>query len=166
MSGDDLAARELTSIESLAAADLLRFVGPTKQMPALFCAADVTVLPTWYDPSSKVILESLMMGTPALSTAYNGASDHLNAHAPAEPGFSKGTSGAARTNHTRGLVVQDPGNADELAAAMLQLCDPNFRAACSAACLGLAEQLSMTRHVAALETVLTESAQRGRTSQN
>lgn len=122
----------------------VRIVGQSRQMPALYAAADVTVLPTWYDPSSKVVLESLMMGTPAISTAYNGASDHL-----------------APVGHSaRGLVVQDPGDAAELAGAMLRLTDPALRQACRQACAGLAEQLSMARHVDALEVVLREAAAR------
>ncbi len=126
--------------------EMVRLVGQSKEMPTLFAAADVTVLPTWYDPSSKVVLESLMMGTPAISTAYNGASDHL---APAD--------GAPR-----GLVISDPGSAEQLAQAMARLMDPAFRAACSEACAGLADQLSMTRHVDALERVLADAAAKGR----
>ena len=34
----------------------MRLIGPTRQMAELYCAADVTVLPTYYDPSSKVVI--------------------------------------------------------------------------------------------------------------
>ncbi|MEM6459891.1 MAG: glycosyltransferase family 4 protein [Planctomycetota bacterium] len=123
---------------------MLRPVGPTRDMARLYAAADVTVLPSWYDPSSKVVLESLMMSTPAISTAYNGASDHLEP--PDGP--------------PRGLVVADPADAEGLAAAVRRLTDPAFHASCVAACDGLAERLSMTRHVDALERVLCESVGR------
>lgn len=122
--------------------DRVRVVGPTREMPKLFAAADVTVLPSWYDPSSKVVLESLMMGTPAISTTFNGASDHLK---PAD-------------GPPRGCVIDDPGDPRKLADAMAQLAEPGFRAACSAACAGLADQLSMARHVDRLEQVLAEAA--------
>jgi len=125
--------------------DLVRVVGPTREMPALFAAADVTVLPSWYDPSSKVVLESLMMGTPAISTAFNGASDHL--------------AGPLAEGKVRGVVIDDPGDADQLADAMARLADPVFRAACSEACAGLADPLSMARHVDALERVLAEAGE-------
>lgn len=133
------------SVARVGLRDAVRIIGPTRQMPALFAASDVTVLPSWYDPSSKVVLESLMMGTPAISTTYNGASDHL------EPGDGP----------PRGCVIDDPSDDVQLAEAMQRLADPAFRAACSAACDGLADQLSMRRHVDALEAVLYESAQAG-----
>ncbi len=65
-------------------------------------------MPTFYDPSSKVVIESLMMGTPAISTAYNGASDFI---APAD--------GSAR-----GRVIADPSDHRALAQAMIELWDP------------------------------------------
>jgi UDP-glucose:(heptosyl)LPS alpha-1,3-glucosyltransferase len=135
-----LDAADLDSIDRLRAA--LHVVGPTREMPPLYAAADATVLPSWYDPSSKVVLESVMMATPAISTIYNGASDHL----------------APESGPLRGWVVQDPGDDVELVRAMTRLTDPAFRSACAAACAGLADQLSMTRHVDALEQVLTEAA--------
>ena len=130
--------------ESAGVADRVRVVGPTKDMPPLFAAADVTVLPSWYDPSRKVVLESLMMGAPAISTTFNGAS------APLRP----------LNGPPRGRVIDDPGDAQKLADAMAELADPDVRAACAAACDGLADQLSMARHVDRLEQVLAEAAGR------
>lgn len=129
-------------VEQRGLRDRVRVVGPTGEMPSLYAAADVTVLPSWYDPSSKVVLESLMMGTPAISTTYNGASDHL----------------APPDGEPRGCVIDDPGDPEKLADAMQTLAEPDFRAACSAACAGLADQLSMARHVDRLERVLAEAA--------
>ena len=120
----------------------VRFVDQTSHMQELYAAADVTVLPTWYDPSSKVVLESLMMRVPAISTAYNGASDHLLPE-DAPP---------------RGEVIADPGSDAQLADAMIRLADAERRAACAAACEGLDEALSMRRHVDALERVLAEAS--------
>jgi len=102
----------------------------------------VTVLPSWYDPSSKVILESLMMGTPAISTVFNGASDHLD-----PPGGPQ-----------RGCVIDDPGDAVQLGDAMTKLADADFQRRCAVSCAGMADQLSMRRHVDALEKVLLETA--------
>ncbi|MEO0514483.1 MAG: glycosyltransferase family 4 protein [Planctomycetota bacterium] len=136
-------AAENQAAAALGLRDQVRVVGATKDMPRQFAAADVTVLPSWYDPSSKVVLESLMMGTPAISTTYNGASDHLTP--PDGP--------------PRGCVIDDPGDPRKLADAMEKLADPDFRAACSVACEGLADQLSMARHVDQLERVLAEATQ-------
>ncbi|MCX5659042.1 MAG: glycosyltransferase family 4 protein [Planctomycetota bacterium] len=122
----------------------VRFIGPTERMAELYCAADVTVLPTFYDPSSKVVIESLMMGTPAISTAFNGASDFIVA--PGEP--------------VRGRVLADPADHLALATAMMELADPQELARCRAATQGLAERLSMKVHVDRLEEVLREAAGR------
>lgn len=136
---------ELAASRRQGLADAVRVVGRAQDMPAMYAAADLTVLPSWYDPSSKVVLESLMMSTPAISTVYNGASDHI------EPAAGS----------PRGCVVNDPGDAGQLAVAIERLADAVFRAACSAACDGLADQLSMARHVDRLERVLVESVLSG-----
>jgi UDP-glucose:(heptosyl)LPS alpha-1,3-glucosyltransferase len=142
-----LMAGQITYGQQLLAASLgirgnVRMIGPTNQMAELFCAADVTVLPTFYDPSSKVVIESLMMGVPAISTAFNGASDFI----------------VTDGGRSRGRVVSDPGDVNGLAAAMDELLDAGERNRCSAATAGMAESLSMRRHVDLLEQVLTESA--------
>ena len=108
--------------ERLGVRDEVRLVGPTREMAKLYCAADVTVLPSFYDPSSKVIIESLMMGVPGISTVFNGASDFLR---------------AGSTNAARGRVINNPADAVELAVAMESLVDPTERARCAAACAGL-----------------------------
>lgn len=125
--------------QRLGLADHVRVVGLHDRTHEIYIAADVTVLPTFYDPSSKVVLESLMLGVPAISTAYNGASDFL------KPG--------------RGRVIAESDDDAALAEAMYELLDPAERAKCSSACAGLAEELSMIRHVDALAQVLTEAAE-------
>lgn len=122
--------------------DRIRFVGPTNEMARLFVASDVTVLPTFYDPSSKVVIESLMMGIPAITTAFNGAADLVVGpeHAP------------------RGWVLEDPGSEAALADAMASLADAKVRASCAAATAGIRESLAMTTHVDRLEEVLGRTA--------
>ena len=117
----------------------VRFIGPTRSMPKLYAAADVTVLPTYYDPSSKVVIESLMMGVPAISSGRNGASDFI--HPEVGP--------------PRGRVIDDPADVAGLAEAMAALCDPAARQACTDAIApDLADELSMARHVDRLEGLL------------
>ena len=135
-------AREQHDLDRRGLAPLCRVVGQADDMAPLYAAADVTVLPTWYDPSSKVVLESLMTATPAISTTFNGASDHL----------------APPDGPPRGIVLPDPGDDEALAAAMQRLADPAIRQACAEACVGLDRQLSMTCHVDALEQLLLECA--------
>lgn len=121
--------------------DRVCFVRHTRQIEALYAAADVTVHPTFYDPASKVVIESLMMGVPAISTAYNGASDLITP--PDGP--------------ARGRVVSDPTDVVALADAMQALTDPAVLESCRAACVGLESGLSMTGHVDLLERLLRES---------
>jgi len=130
--------------------DNVRLIGTTQEMAKLYCAADVTVLPTYYDPSSKVVIESLMMGTPAITTSYNGAADLLvpDANVPLPAGCPAGS--------TRGRVIVEPSDVRALAQAMRELADPDQRKHCIAATAGLADALSMRRHVDRVEAVLAE----------
>lgn len=122
--------------------DAVRFIGMTQQMEKLFAAADVTVLPTYYDPASRVIIESLIVGTPAISTGFNGASDYIQ----------------REDGRLCGRVVHDPAEVHALASAMADLAEPAERARCAAATAGLAENLSMARHVDHLEAIFTRIA--------
>jgi glycosyltransferase involved in cell wall biosynthesis len=46
---------------------------PFEEMPALYAAADLTVVPSvWYDNSPMVIYESLLAGTPVLGSDIGG----------------------------------------------------------------------------------------------
>jgi len=122
--------------------DHVRMVGTTNQMAQLYAAADVTVHPTFYDPASKVVIESLMMGTPAISTSFNGASDLILTDNGQSP---------------RGRVIQDPADIEALSLAMTELADPKLRSQCVEAMSGLADSLSIQRHVDLLEPLLASS---------
>ena len=132
---------------ALGVRDRVRFVGSTNRMAELFCAADVTVHPTFYDPSSKVVIESLLSGTPAISTVFNGASEWI------EP--VNGTGGPAA-----GRVLADPADPVALADAMMQLVEPAQRDRCRPDRRGGLEQLTMTWHVDQLLRLLAQAAGR------
>ncbi len=51
------------------------FLGPVSQIQNALSIADVAVLPTFYDPSSRFILEALGAGKPVITTRFNGATD-------------------------------------------------------------------------------------------
>lgn len=116
----------------------VRFLGMTHRMVDLYAASDVTVLPTYYDPASKVIIESLMMGVPAITTVFNGASDLV----------------VGPDHAARGRVISDPSAVEDLANAMAEMADSAQRNRCAQAAAGIAESLSMRRHVDSLEAVL------------
>ena len=119
-------------------------LGPTRHAIDLFAAADALVLPTWYDPASKVVIESLMVGTPAVTTRLNGSAQFV------APGSDAGH------EQPRGRVIDTPADTDALADAMLAMCDREEQRRCAARCHGLRDQLTMDRHVDRLEALLRE----------
>lgn len=54
-----------------------KFLGPTRDLGVVFGAADVMVLPTYYDPFSNACLEALAAGLPVITTPANGFSEIL-----------------------------------------------------------------------------------------
>jgi glycosyltransferase involved in cell wall biosynthesis len=113
-------------------------LGRVRDMRGLYVAADVTALPTWYDPASKVVMESMIMGTPVVTTAANGSSDWIETLG--DPGL--------------GRVVADARDVAGLAEAVLSLLRgaPSRNQARERAAL-----MSMKRHVEGLEKVLERS---------
>lgn len=79
------------------------FFGPAGSIHNLLAVADVAVLPTYYDPSSRFILEALAAGRPVITTKYNGAADLFTAD-------------------RHGKVFDSPGDVDSLAEAMKFYC--------------------------------------------
>ncbi|MDP1761193.1 MAG: glycosyltransferase family 4 protein, partial [Deltaproteobacteria bacterium] len=63
--------------ERLGVADRVRFWGPVTETAPFYQAATVLALPTLYDPCSNVVLEARACGTPAVTTAANGAAEFI-----------------------------------------------------------------------------------------
>jgi UDP-glucose:(heptosyl)LPS alpha-1,3-glucosyltransferase len=53
----------------------VQFLGVVEDMPALYGAADIFLLPTIYDPFSNACLEALAAGLPVITTRANGFSE-------------------------------------------------------------------------------------------
>jgi UDP-glucose:(heptosyl)LPS alpha-1,3-glucosyltransferase len=85
--------------------DRVKFLGFRADPQDAYFAADLLIHPTFYDPCSLVVIEALACGLPVVTTQYNGASELL-------------------TPHADGLIVRDPHDASELAAAIADVCDP------------------------------------------
>lgn len=51
------------------------FLGPVKNIQNALSIIDVAVLPTFYDPSSRFILEAIAANKPVITTEFNGATD-------------------------------------------------------------------------------------------
>lgn len=108
--------------------DRVVFAGPTDDPHAFYRAADFFVLPTRHDPCSLVVLESLAMGVPVISTVFNGACEIMR-------------------DSEQGFVLADPSDIETLARSMRCMTDDDRRRAMSQACLVLRPALSFDGHV-------------------
>ncbi|MBE3100416.1 MAG: glycosyltransferase family 4 protein [Planctomycetes bacterium] len=94
--------------EPLGCADRLLFPGAVADVVPAYCAADVYVQPTWYDPCSLVVLEALASGLPVITTRFNGASELMQ-------------------DGREGYVLESPDQTEQLAQCLEHLLDPDRR---------------------------------------
>ncbi len=116
-----------------------RFLGPVDGLAGLHAAADLFLLPTWYDPFSNACLEALSAGLPVLTTPANGFSEIIR------PGV-------------HGDTVSE-GDADALARAI-----NGWRGRCAAArgaCRALAAEFPIERNASGTLAVLAAAAGTG-----
>jgi glycosyltransferase involved in cell wall biosynthesis len=118
----------------LGVASRVHFAGRTDDPYAFYRAADFFVLPTRHDPCSLVVLESLVMGVPVISTVFNGACEIM-------------------TNGIHGFVLENPSEVAPLARAMDEMADDARRRGMSEACLALRTPLSFDVHLNRLEAI-------------
>jgi UDP-glucose:(heptosyl)LPS alpha-1,3-glucosyltransferase len=92
--------------QRLGVADRLTFWGPVQETAPFYQAATVLALPTLYDPCSNVVLEALACGTPAITTAANGAAEFItpgdNGAVVPQPDDTAGLTAALASFLTRG----------------------------------------------------------------
>ncbi len=82
------------------------FMGSTSHMPGLLQMCDAVVLPTYNDACSRMVLEALAVGKPAVTTACNGAAEFLR-------------------EGDYGFVIDRCDDVPALTDALLHLCDHN-----------------------------------------
>ena len=99
--------------QRLGVADQVKFLGFRADPSNAYFASDFLVHPTFYDPCSLVVLESLCCGLPVMTSRYNGASELIS---PPKEGF----------------VIDDPHDHRSLGEAIAKLLDPAVRSACAA----------------------------------
>jgi UDP-glucose:(heptosyl)LPS alpha-1,3-glucosyltransferase len=107
--------------------DRVRILGAQRNLPALYAAADVLAHPTWFDPCSRVVLEALCAGLPAVTTRYNGAAEAIDPQ-------------------VNGGVIAEPSDVAGLAAEIERCLDPALRDKCRQAAEDACDRLSMARH--------------------
>ena len=119
------------------------FLHPVRQIQNILSVIDVAVLPTFYDPSSRFILEALAAGKPVITTRFNGATDLF-------------------VNNRHGKVIDSPEDVSSLAEAINYFTDTNnIRQASDAIVVdNLKEKVSMSRVVRELVSVYESILQR------
>src|SRR4029077_20768965 len=80
--------------------DRVCFLGVVHDLPQLYGAADIFVLPTLYDPFSNACLEALASGLPVVTTRDNGFSEII-------------------TDRVHGSLIEDPTDVAAISAAIL-----------------------------------------------
>ena len=115
--------------QKLELSEQIIFLGNTREMAGLLNMCDGVVVPTYNDACSRVVLEALAAGKPAITSKFNGAVDFL------VPG-------------KHGLIIDEANRINSLAQAMAKLCDPEVVRSMSAAIEQdqLHEKVSMHRH--------------------
>ena len=129
-------ARETARVEATLAATGLRsrvMLRPFTADPRpYYAAADVFVLPTWFDPFANASLEALACGLPVVTTSSNGVAELMT------PG-------------REGSIVS-AGDVHALRAALGEILDADRRSMSEAA-RTLAERMTWTRHVEAMSAI-------------
>ncbi|MBN1436921.1 MAG: glycosyltransferase family 4 protein [Sedimentisphaerales bacterium] len=109
------------------------FIGKTAQMSALYNMADAVVLPNFNDACSRVVMESLAVSKPVITTTFNGAAQFFS-------------------HKKHGLLLTPNYNTDELAQAILGICDSARQQSMAQAIEAdqLYQQVSIERHATEL----------------
>ena len=106
-----------------------QFLGVVREMPSLYAAADIFLLPTIYDPFSYACLEALAAGLPVITTRANGFSEIIE-------------------SSRHGTIIDDPRNIDAITDALQFWSDPGRRAQARIDNLALAGQFDISANVA------------------
>jgi UDP-glucose:(heptosyl)LPS alpha-1,3-glucosyltransferase len=121
----------------------VKFAGFVSDARPYFAAADVFVLPTYYDACSLGVLEACAMGLPVITTRQNGASELL-------------------TDGQEGRIIEQADDLPALQAALLELADSAVRDRMRSKALELASRCTLERNVDELERLYAEVLRRPR----
>jgi UDP-glucose:(heptosyl)LPS alpha-1,3-glucosyltransferase len=105
-----------------------QFLGVVDDMPALYAAADIFILPTFYDPFSNACLEALASGLPVITTRDNGFSEIID-------------------HGVQGSIVDHARDIDALRQAIEFWCDPANRENARPAILDRTRHFDISKNV-------------------
>jgi UDP-glucose:(heptosyl)LPS alpha-1,3-glucosyltransferase len=115
----------------------VRFLGEVADMPTVYAAADIFVLPTIYDPFSNACLEALAAGLPIVTTLANGFAEVIQ-------------------SDVHGTVIDDPRNLDAICEALSYWSDHTRREQARIDNAALANQFDIEINVRRTLEVITE----------
>ncbi|MCD6395611.1 MAG: glycosyltransferase family 4 protein [Planctomycetes bacterium] len=115
--------------EKLGVGDRIIFIGSLERIHEAVSVVDAAVLPTYYDPCSRFILEALAQAKPVITTRFNGAAERI-------------------VDNRHGRIIEDPRDIESLAQALQHLAEPqNMQNAAEAIIKdNLAEEISIAKH--------------------
>jgi len=128
--------------EKLGVGDHVAFHEAVGDIERYYAAADIYLLPTFYDPMSLVVLEALASGLPVITTRYNGASEIM-------------------TDGVQGFTVDEPRNLGAIVSAVETLLDSKRRNEMGAAARALAEEFPIERNYKGILEVYRKAAAEG-----
>ena len=117
----------------------VQFLGVVRDMPALYAAADIFILPTFYDPFSNACLEALASGLPVITTRDNGFSEIIE-------------------DGVHGSIVDRAANTAALDKAIEFWCDAAVRENARSAILARASQFDISKNVEQTLSLLLQVA--------
>jgi UDP-glucose:(heptosyl)LPS alpha-1,3-glucosyltransferase len=112
----------------LASGRAVERLGAVRDLPAVYAAADIFLLPTLYDPFSNACLEALAAGLPVITTRDNGFSEIIE-------------------DGVHGSILDDPLETGPIRKALLFWSDPERRRAARPAILERASRFDITLNV-------------------
>ena len=120
---------------SMASGRAVQRLGAVRDLPAVYAAADIFLLPTLYDPFSNACLEALAAGLPVITTRDNGFSEIIE-------------------DGVHGSIVGDPLNTAPIREALVFWSDAGRRRAARPAILERASHFDIKVNVARTLAVL------------
>jgi UDP-glucose:(heptosyl)LPS alpha-1,3-glucosyltransferase len=114
-------------------------LGAVRDLPAVYGAADIFLLPTLYDPFSNACLEALAAGLPVITTRANGFSEIIE-------------------HRVQGSIIDPPSNVAQICDELLYWADPDRRQVARQAILDRAGQFDISVNVARTLAVLNQAA--------
>jgi UDP-glucose:(heptosyl)LPS alpha-1,3-glucosyltransferase len=136
-------AKKFQHLLNPSAAKNIVFLGPLSHIQNALSIVDVAVLPTFYDPSSRFILEALAANKPVITTKFNGATDLF-------------------VNDRHGKIIDSPEDINALAEAIQYFTDTNNIQKASQAIIedNLREEISIDRAAKQLQNLYESILQR------